>query len=591
MILSIHSSIPTFKPIHFHEGFNVLLADRNPNATDKQTRNSAGKTSTIEIIHFLLGADCKPDSLFRTDALEEHWFKGVFVIDGESFNVERSGKTPSKIFILEGGQNREELILKTDRTTGRLYTSNVNWRVFLGHTMFGMPADLEGSSFEESYTPAFRSMISYFVRRKNSGAFAHPEKQAEQQQRWDWQVNLSYLFGLDWQIPFEFQKVRLREKTLDELKKAVKGGVLGAVVGTVAELRPQVTVAETKAKRLRDQLDNFEVLDSYKDLSIRAARAKSEMQSLAHEAISFQETLSHLEQALSAESPPDQFDLKQMYSAAGVELPGIALRRFEEVSKFYSSVVENRKTHLQREIAEAKQKISHIEEKVVFLDIERKEILKTLEGRGALDDFLRLQKELAELEVSAATLRERFKSAELLEGEVTQLSIDRANLKRRLQEDHQQRELILDEAILIVAEAITELYQDRTGGFVVEATDNGPEFRISIQGDRGGGISNMEIFCLDLALLKVTKSRQIGPNFLIHDSHLFDGVDERQIARAFNLGYQTTEANGLQYIVTMNSDIFDKLSLPEWIDRERVVLKTRLSDETETGGLFGFRFD
>jgi hypothetical protein len=46
-----------------------------------------------------------------------------------------------------------------------------------------------------------------------------------------------------------------------------------------------------------------------------------------------------------------------------------------------------------------------------------------------------------------------------------------------------------------------------------------------------------------------------------------------------------------QYIVTMNSDIFDRLPLPDEVDRKKVVLSTRLSDETEMGGLFGFRFE
>ena len=78
---------------------------------------------------------------------------------------------------------------------------------------------------------------------------------------------------------------------------------------------------------------------------------------------------------------------------------------------------------------------------------------------------------------------------------------------------------------------------------------------------------------------------------MIHDSHLFDGVDARQIARALLLGLRATGTGDLQYIVTMNSDIFDSLPLPEAIDRDEVVLKTRLSDEIETGGLFGFRFD
>lgn len=61
----------------FHAGLNVLLSDRTAGSTDKQTRNSAGKTSLIEVIHFLLGAECDKDSLFRLDELVEHTFKGA----------------------------------------------------------------------------------------------------------------------------------------------------------------------------------------------------------------------------------------------------------------------------------------------------------------------------------------------------------------------------------------------------------------------------------------------------------------------------------------------------------------------------------
>jgi uncharacterized protein YydD (DUF2326 family) len=591
MIVSIESSLPTFKTVRFKPGLNVLLADAQPGSTEKQTRNSAGKTSLVEIIHFLMGANCDKDSLFRTDALIEHSFTGAFVIAGEQFTVQRGGAEPSKIFLIAGGQDRADLPKKTDKSSGRLFVSNVNWRIFLGHTMFGMPADVNGTVFENSGTPSFRSLFSYFARRRNSGAFLYPERNAEQQQRGDWQLNLSYLLGLDWRIPSEFQKVRERERTLEELKKAAKGGAFGNVLGTVAELRPQVAIAETKADKLRTQLANFEVLDSYRDLSRRAAKAKSDMQALSRESVGFHETLEHLERALAVETPPAQADLQKLYVASGIELPGIALRRFEEVNQFYDSVIQNRRAHLQHEIAEARRQIGDNESRLVTLDIERGDILRTLEGRGALEDFLNLQRELATLEATAAGLRERYKAAEILEGESTQLDLDRVNLKRRLQEDHQQRKGALDRAILLIADAISELYDDRTGRFVVEATENGTEFRISIEGDRGGGISNIEIFCLDLALLKLAHERFGGPGFLVHDSHLFDGVDARQIARALLLGSQATAADDLQYIVTMNSDIFDSLPLPEAIDRDEVVLDTRLSDETETGGLFGFRFD
>jgi uncharacterized protein YydD (DUF2326 family) len=314
------------------------------------------------------------------------------------------------------------------------------------------------------------------------------------------------------------------------------------------------------------------------------------MQTLTRQSVSLNETLDHLQKALQSERPPQRSDIQQLYAAAGIELPGVALRRFDDVSSFYESVVANRRVHLEHEISDVRSRVAGVEGALSRLDEERSKILRTLQGRGALDDFLTMQRDLADVEANAASLRERFKAAEALEGESTKLDIDRAELKRKLQEDHHVREKALDEAILIIADAIAELYGDRAGRFVVEATENGPEFRISIEGDRGGGIANMEIFCFDLALLQIVTKRYGGPGFLIHDSHLFDGVDERQVAGALRLGKRISERLQQQYIVTMNSDIFDRLPTDESTDLEAAVLDIRLSDHTEDGGLFGFRF-
>ncbi|MBN8424408.1 DUF2326 domain-containing protein [Microbacterium esteraromaticum] len=45
-----------------------------------------------------------------------------------------------------------------------------------------------------------------------------------------------------------------------------------------------------------------------------------------------------------------------------------------------------------------------------------------------------------------------------------------------------------------------------------------------------------------------------GSDFLVHDSYLFDGFDERQASRALKLAALVCEEEGMQYIGTMNSD-------------------------------------
>jgi uncharacterized protein YydD (DUF2326 family) len=76
---------------------------------------------------------------------------------------------------------------------------------------------------------------------------------------------------------------------------------------------------------------------------------------------------------------------------------------------------------------------------------------------------------------------------------------------------------------------------------------------------------------------------------LLHDSHLFDGVVERQVATALRLGARLADEYSFQYIVTMNSDVMPTTSLEDF-ELEDYALPVKLTDATEEGGLFGVRF-
>lgn len=118
---------------------------------------------------------------------------------------------------------------------------------------------------------------------------------------------------------------------------------------------------------------------------------------------------------------------------------------------------------------------------------------------------------------------------------------------------------------------------------------------IDISTQKSGGKNLMQVFCFDWLLVVASKRQNRFPGFLVHDSHIFDGVDGRQIGRALSFAQKKCDELGVQYIVAMNSDDLQKIKQEEEASGEKIfdptdfIMETRLRDD-ETGGLFGIRF-
>ena len=170
----------------------------------------------------------------------------------------------------------------------------------------------------------------------------------------------------------------------------------------------------------------------------------------------------------------------------------------------------------------------------------------------------------------------------------TTLEIERNRLTLRLRRDFSEQKVRLTAAILAFEETSRRLYES-AGSMTVDETSNGPAFQFPMQGSRSKGIKNMQIFCFDMMLMRLSASHGVGPGFLIHDSHLFDGVDGRQLISALKVGAETAQELGFQYIVTMNEDDAFKETVASFDLRDHV-LPMVLTDAMEDGGLFGFPF-
>jgi uncharacterized protein YydD (DUF2326 family) len=126
LIHHIFSTLPAFKNFgDLKPGLNVLLAQKTEGASTKQTRNRAGKTSFVELVHFLTGSEAGPESIFRTPALAEYGFGMDFDLKAGRTVVERSGGAKAKIFV-------------TTPPAAKARFSATEWWALLGEQMFGL---------------------------------------------------------------------------------------------------------------------------------------------------------------------------------------------------------------------------------------------------------------------------------------------------------------------------------------------------------------------------------------------------------------------------------------------------------------------
>jgi uncharacterized protein YydD (DUF2326 family) len=589
MIHRVFSSLRTFKNLELRPGLNILLCEKSPGATEQQTRNRAGKSSFVELIHFVCGGNCEPGSTFRAAELVQSSFGLELDVFGEEVRVSRSASEPSKIIVEKGEATRWPKQPKAEKRSGRLIIPNTAWRAVLGSAFFKIDENPSDSELDESSgRPTFRSLFSYFVRRESNGGMREPTRNTAMQQTGDSQISISYLIGIDWTIAQQWEAVRLKEKQIRELKRIVGQGLLSEVLDSAASLRSRLVVADERQKRVMTTLSSFRVHEQYGSLEREASVITRQLAEIADENDVDRRYVEELEGAMRAEAPPAPADLTRLYEESGIVLPDLVRRRYEDVLIFHESVIRNRRSYLQAEHAAASERLKLRDTKRRELDRRRSELMGMLKSHGALEQFIALQGEQGRLQGEVETLRHRFEAASQLESTSSSLESDRVRLVERLRQEFDERSAVLDEAIRKFSDVVEELYGE-PGQLEFHPTNNGPDLRIAISGDRSRGIGNMELFCFDMMLQWMCARQDLGPGFLVHDSHLFDGVDSRQIGRALAVGARLSQEMGFQYIVTLNSDVLSELS-PNF-EIERYLVGQPLTDATEDGGLFGIRFE
>lgn len=581
MIHSVRCDKESFKTVEFTPGFNVVLADRTKESTKKDSRNGLGKSTLIEIIHFCLGSSSKGPTL-RKSELDDWTFTLDLDLKGKRYSVSRNTSSLNKI-IIEGDCSDWPVKPEIDGEIGKKILSSKNWRDVLGVLVFGLKLDYP----DLKYRPSFRSLISYFVRRNSKrGGFLNPFQQHKSQLEWDKQLHNTFLLDLGWDYTPKWQVLKDRKKVLSQIKQEAQTGLIANLIGSIGELEARKIRLESEAKRDEEEVKKFKVHPQYKKIEDEANELTNKIHDYVNQNISDKGLLEHYEKSIQGEKEAKTESVTKLYEEAGVIFPNTVIQKLDTVLNFHKQVVINRRNFLLLEIERIKGNIESRKQQIQKLNEERAELMQLLRTHGALEEYTQLQAKHQKTIAELKDINIRLENLRKFEQGKSAIKVEKEHLKQEANSDLTERKRQKERTTLLFNSNSEELYE-APGILSIDVTENGYKFNVNIERSGSQGIGNMEIFCYDLMLAQLWGEKI--PIFLIHDSIIFDGVDERQKALALQLAKKESKERAFQYICTLNSDTVPYKDFSKDFNLDKYV-RLRLTDATEDGGLLGIRF-
>lgn len=548
MLTSLGSDLPGFIGARFSPGLNVMVA-----------RPGAGKSGFVRLLDSLLGAEVRHGHPLRRPELATARFALTLDLFGTEATLTRG---PANLLTPEA-----------DGVAMRL----LKFRAHLGAGLFG----LTGGGTE----PSFRSVMAYYVRDTTAGGLLSPTQTYRKQRTVDTQPALAYLFALDVDLVAKVREVTETDRNLRELRKAAKESVLGLTLGRGRELDAQIRTCQIQRDTLAGQLGRFQVADTYTRHRERVDELSRDIREANDHLELIVRRVKDIDAGLTEDDRPDDDYIRVVFDEVGTVLPDLVTRRFAEVTAFHRSVVANRRRYLEIERTRLLVDRAAEQESLARLDRERSELMRLLEADGALETYGEMQRELSVLDGRLSELIERRDVIDRWSSASRHVQLRSAELEVQVGADLHDRREHLATISRAYASYAYRLYGDqRPAALTIEARRSGYKFTPTIGGPAAQEARAMALFCFDLCLAVTARRAGQGPDFLVHDSHLFDDVPAQRVSRALDLAAQVCREEGLQYVTTLDADRFEE-ALTASPD-----LPYHVCADIPATGLFGLRY-
>lgn len=519
-LVRLSSNIKTFRTIDFHDGLNIIVGTKRDKTNSQETSNGVGKTLSLRCIDFLMGGNRNKDFL---EFLENNkiTLKLIFTQNQQEYLVERNY---NEIFL-----NEKEISL--DDYKQFLYEINIK-------------------KYDNKEKFSFRNIFPRFFRFEKK-SFLSPTKQiGEEDACINNRIN-AFLLHLD--LELLNRKKELRKKQV-ELKQAIK--TLSDIKNDVN--REREIELEEKYQDLEKNLKNFQIADNYYELEKQLDDLTQQIQDLRNEKsikelkIKNQKKIIKVNQQIDI----DTEKIKKIYNETRFFFENSVIEHVDAVKNFHTELFENRKKRAEKTIKTLEHEIEVIEDEYRLLDKKRMELFKELENKGAFDEYQTLIKQKEKIKEELEKIQRGRKLLDDLKIKEADLNVQIGNFKKEIVSLEQELEEHIKKLQIDFRELSSFFYSENKGYLSIDFNKNFTTEKLyniepKIDTDKSDGVNSVKIFIYDMLLYKLNPDL-IG--FVGHDNILFDSVDERQIANAFEYAKNYTK----QYICSIHDTKFEE---------------------------------
>ena len=569
--ISLTANQPGFRRIDFKEAGISIISARRQTRRKRGTYNSVGKSLSIYLIHFCLGANCTTDFKTKLNSWE---FTLTFRIGGAIHTAIRSVNRPN-IVVFDG----EEQTLN-------------EYKARMGEMIFGLNESLPSML-------SYRDLMCHFIRLGKEG-YTNYSKYYDKEPAERALLNTGYLLGLN--VELIDTKIQLKGaiSTLGTQKTNLsKDPVLAKVfLGETnpSELNSKVVELERQKSRLENAIANFQIAADYGEIKIEADQIANELANQRNQLAKYRIAIGNIAKSIKRQPDISKQDIITFYENAQLELGDLIVRRLEDVENFNSNLFNDRNSILQVQKAQYEERCAELENRIRALATSEDEKLRYLNSHGALEDYAKLTEMLSDIQSQLDKLDDyrqmSTKYAREIELVRQQFSTENIRTNDYLEENVQHIQWLVG----LYMDTATRLYPDKAASLSIinNEKQNKQRFDIvaKIEGDNGEGIKAAKIFCYDWILLLMRANHNV--QFIVHDSRIVSGTDIRQVAEMMRVADEYCRDQDCQYIITMNDNTIGNLRDELGDDFNRLIRDNevlQLNDESDADKLLGMQVD